>query len=86
MTDQISILEELDAIQRSGLEALAAVQDEAQLQAWRTANLGRSAPVMQVFTRLGGVPKEMRPQVGQKANQVKLALEAAETARSATRP
>ncbi len=30
---------------------------------------------MQVFSTLSGVPKELRPQVGQKANQVKLSLE-----------
>ncbi len=83
MTDQTNILEELDSIQRAGLEALEAVQDENQLQGWRTAHLGRSAPVMQVFSRLGQVPKELRPLVGQKANQVKLALEAAEAARGA---
>jgi len=83
MTDQTNILDELETIRHAGLRALDAVQDEAQLQAWRTSHLGRSAPVMQVFTRLGQVPKELRPLVGQKANQVKLALEAAEAARGA---
>ncbi len=83
MSDQNNIMDELDAIQQNGLTALEAVQSESELQAWRTAHLGRSAPVMQVFTRLGSVPKELRPQVGQKANQVKLALETAMEARGA---
>lgn len=77
MTDQTNLIDELDAIQQQAMQALAAVEDENGLQAWRTANLGRSAPVMLVFTRLGTAPKEQRPLIGQKANQIKQALEAA---------
>jgi phenylalanyl-tRNA synthetase alpha chain len=75
MIEQTNILEELDSIQQAGLDALTAVKDENDLQSWRTAHLGRSSPVMQVFSRLGQVPKELRAQVGQKANQIKLSLE-----------
>lgn len=81
MSEGNEILTELDAIQARALEALAAVQDENALQAWKTAHLGRSAGVMQVFSRLGQVEKELRGQVGQRANQVKQALEAAYAAR-----
>jgi phenylalanyl-tRNA synthetase alpha chain len=77
MAEETDILQELDEIQRAGLDALASVRDEAGLQAWRTAHLGRSAPVMLAFTRLGQISRELRPVVGQKANQVKLALETA---------
>ncbi|TLN18767.1 phenylalanine--tRNA ligase subunit alpha, partial [bacterium] len=77
MSEGNEILAELDAIQARALEALGAVQDESTLQSWKTAHLGRSAAVMQVFSRLGQVDKELRGQVGQKANQVKQALEAA---------
>lgn len=77
MSEGNEILTELDGIQARGLEALAAVQDESALQAWKTAHLGRSAAVMQVFSQLGQVEKELRGQVGQRANQVKQALEAA---------
>ncbi len=72
-----NVLQQLEEYQRNGMAALDAVQDENGLQSWRTAHLGRNAPVMQVFTSLGQVDKELRPQVGQRANQVKLALEAA---------
>ena len=68
---------EMDQIQNTALEGLSAIQDEAGLQAWRVANLGRSAPVMSVFSRLPQFSKEQRPQIGQRANQVKVALEAA---------
>jgi len=58
------------------------VQDEAALQEWRVAYLGRHAPVMQVFSRLSEAPREERPRIGQRANQVKQTLEAALQTRS----
>jgi phenylalanyl-tRNA synthetase alpha chain len=77
MTDQTAIYDQLEEAQRRGLEALQGVDDEAGLQAWRTSHLGRSSPVMQVFSGLGKLEKDVRPQVGQRANQAKQALEAA---------
>jgi phenylalanyl-tRNA synthetase alpha chain len=71
------ILKELEQIQRTALEALQGAQDEAGLQAWRTAHIGRSSAVMQVFSNLPQFSKELRPQIGQQANRVKQALEAA---------
>ena len=62
-----NILTELDEMQQKALQAVAALEDEAALQSWRTAHLGRSAPVMQVFSNLSKVDKELRPQVGQRS-------------------
>ncbi|MEJ5314716.1 MULTISPECIES: phenylalanine--tRNA ligase subunit alpha [Anaerolinea] len=70
-------LQELERIRQEGLERLAEANDAASLEAWRVAYLGRNAPVMQVFSRLGQAPRELRPQIGQSANAVKQALEAA---------
>jgi phenylalanyl-tRNA synthetase alpha chain len=75
-------LQELERIRVQALDDLTNVRDEATLEAWRIAHLGRSAPVMQAFSRLGQAPKELRPQIGQAANQVKVALEAALAERS----
>jgi len=72
-----SILNSLDRIRDKALHDLEAVKDEASLQIWKTSHLGRSAPVMQVFTRLGSLSKEERPLMGQKANQIKQELEKA---------
>jgi phenylalanyl-tRNA synthetase alpha chain len=82
MTDQTAIYDQLEEARQRGLEALQGVDDEAGLQAWRTSHLGRSSPVMQVFSGLGKLEKDVRPQVGQRANQVKQALEAALEERS----
>jgi phenylalanyl-tRNA synthetase alpha chain len=75
--DEKEILNQLAAIQQEGLAALEQAADEASLQAWRTAYVGRSAPVMQFFSQLPQMPKEVRPLAGQRANQVKQALESA---------
>jgi len=76
------MLDKLTQIEAVASQALAQVQDEAALEQWRIAHLGRSSPLMQVFSSLGALPREERPAVGQKANEVKKALEAAFAARS----
>lgn len=68
---------ELDQIEKTALSALGAVQDEPALEAWRVGHLGRSSPLMGVFDRLGQLPKEERPAIGRRANEVKRALESA---------
>ncbi len=77
MVDENSIMEQIASIEQDALSALHSVQDETGLQTWRVAHLGRSAPVMQLFTNIGQVPKDLRPLVGQRANQAKQALETA---------
>ena len=71
------MLDKLREIEKAALEALESVKDQGTLDAWRVAHLGRSSPVMQVFSGLGQLSKEERPAVGQAANKVKVALEAA---------
>ncbi|MGZ6316355.1 MAG: phenylalanine--tRNA ligase subunit alpha [Anaerolineales bacterium] len=67
----------LSEIEQNGLNALGSVQDEAGLEAWRVTHLGRSSALMKVFSGLGALTKEERPAMGQAANRVKVALEAA---------
>ena len=76
------MLDKLNEVERIGLEALQMVQDETALETWRVAHLGRSSGLMQVFSQFGGLSKEEKPVVGQRANEVKKALEAAFGARS----
>jgi phenylalanyl-tRNA synthetase alpha chain len=71
------MLDKLKEIERAALSALESVQDQAALDSWRVAHLGRSSPVMLVFSGLGQLSKEERPAVGQAANKVKIALETA---------
>ena len=76
------MLNKLDQIQDEALQALQTISDEETLQAWRVKHTGRSSALMQVFSSLGKLTKEERPQVGQKANLVKISLEDAFTERS----
>jgi len=69
------MLEQLDLIEKTALEALNAVRDEAALEQWRVTYLGRSSALMKVFDKLGSLPKEERPAIGRRANQVKQLLE-----------
>ena len=71
------MIDQLSEIEKSALDALQSVDSESSLDAWRVTHLGRSSALMQVFSGLGALSKEERPIVGQAANRVKVALEAA---------
>jgi phenylalanyl-tRNA synthetase alpha chain len=71
------MLEQLEKIERRAISELDEVQDEEGLERWRVAHLGRSSALMQTFDQLGGLPREERPQIGRRANQIKNKLEAA---------
>jgi len=71
------ILTELEELRKKGIETLQIVQDEIELQAWKVANLGRSAPMTSIFSRMKTVSAELRPIVGERVNQVKKELETA---------
>ncbi len=75
------MLAQLDQYERAGLADLVNVPDEAALEQWRVAHLGRNSPLMQVFDQLGSLSREERPAIGRRANEVKKAFEAAYTAR-----
>jgi len=70
-------MENLQAIREQALAALNAVQDEAALEQWKVAQLGRNAALTQAMKNLGQLSAEARPLAGKQANEVKLALEAA---------
>ena len=69
--------DQLNDIEKSALEALASVRTEDGLQQWKTAQLGRSSALMQVFAGFGKLSKEDKPAGGAAANRVKVALESA---------
>jgi phenylalanyl-tRNA synthetase alpha chain len=75
--------DKLNEIEKSALESLASITDQAALDAWRVANVGRSSPLMMVFAELGKLSKEEKPVVGAAANRVKVALESALEQRAA---
>jgi phenylalanyl-tRNA synthetase alpha chain len=76
------MLEQLNKIEQMALKALETALDEAMLEEWRVAHLGRSSALMLVFDKLGSLPKDERPAIGRGANEVKRTLEAALAGRS----
>ena len=76
MAEKEQELAKLEAIKSDALAALAEVTDEEALEAWRVAHLGRSSPVMGVFSSMGDLDKALRPVMGKAANEVRTALEA----------
>ncbi|MEA2008658.1 MAG: phenylalanine--tRNA ligase subunit alpha [Chloroflexota bacterium] len=71
------MLEKLEEIKKTALNALVDIEGEETLNKWKTTHLGRSSAVMDVFKNMGSVPKEERGMVGRTANQVKQTLQAA---------
>lgn len=77
MEEKERVLAELEEIKKTGLSQLAQVDHENELDSWRVAHLGRSSPVMGVFSNMANLDKELRPLMGKAANEVRQALEAA---------
>ena len=73
----MSELDRLEGLERAALQGLDQARDEAALQAWKVAFLGRSAELSRILDELRDLPKELRPAVGRRANEVKGALESA---------
>ncbi len=77
MSDKEKELANLEQIKSNALATLADVADEEALEAWRVAHLGRSSPVMAIFSNMGKLDRELKPVMGKAANEARQALEAA---------
>jgi phenylalanyl-tRNA synthetase alpha chain len=75
------MLKMLDQLQSGGLAALASAKDADALEKWRQEYLGNSGKVKAALAAMKDVPKEQKPAVGARANQVRVALEEAFGAR-----
>ncbi len=71
------MLDALAEIESSGLSALAQATDGDALEKWRIEYLGAKGRVRAAMAGLKDVPKDQKPAVGKRLNEVKAALEAA---------
>ncbi|NIS78775.1 MAG: phenylalanine--tRNA ligase subunit alpha [Anaerolineales bacterium] len=76
------MLKRLEKLAKRALTELESVAEEDDLQAWKVRYLGRSAELATITAGLRDVPKEERPAVGRRANEVKTTLEAAYESRA----
>ncbi|HLF36973.1 MAG TPA: phenylalanine--tRNA ligase subunit alpha [Anaerolineales bacterium] len=75
------MLDRLGQLEREALAQLEAIRTSADLQTWKVNHLGRSALLAQILDGLRELPKDQRPAVGRRANEVKAGLEQAFAAR-----
>ncbi len=75
--------EQLEAIRKQALEAVADTQTGADLEAVRVQYLGKKGELTAVLKQMGKLSPEERPVMGQLANEVRAAVEAAIEAQSA---
>jgi len=71
------MLDQLNQLESESLAQLSAISDPAALEQWRIAYLGGNGKVKLAMDALKSVPKEQKPAVGKRANEVKNAIEAA---------
>ncbi len=71
------MLEQFDQLEKEALASLERAEDEAALDEWYRAYLGRKGAVTLALRSIGELPREERPAAGQRANRLKQALEAA---------
>jgi len=76
------MLEKLDELLEKAQQELAQVADLESLDTWRVIYLGKKSDLNQLLRNVGQLSREERPLVGQRGNEVKMALEAAYEARA----
>ena len=69
--------EKLLEIRASALDAAAAAQDEASIEKVRIDYLGKKGALTAILRGMGALSAEERPVIGQLANEVRTAIEAA---------
>ena len=74
--------EQLEAIRKSALDAVVETRTAADLEAVRVRYLGKKGELTAVLKQMGKLSPEERPVMGQLANDVRAALEAAIESRS----
>ncbi|RIK41630.1 MAG: phenylalanine--tRNA ligase subunit alpha, partial [Chloroflexi bacterium] len=67
----------MEELQAGALAALAQTHTTDETRAWHGDYLGRKGKLTTLLTGLGQLPREERPAVGKRANEIKLALEQA---------
>jgi phenylalanyl-tRNA synthetase alpha chain len=67
--------EELNRLEQDAQAQLQAAESAEALAAWRSQYLGKKSPLRTVLSRLGQLPAEERPAMGQRANVIRQGLQ-----------
>lgn len=71
------MLDKLEQLEDSALRALEQAHDSGALEQWRIEYIGAKGALKNAMAGLKDVPKDQKPAVGQRLNEVKRTLEAA---------
>ncbi len=77
MSTTVSLVDELEQLERNAQAELGTLNDEAALEEWRVRVLGRKGTLATLLGGLGRLAADERPAAGQAANRVKTVLESA---------
>jgi len=77
------MLDDLDGVQRQAIAALGEAATPDALEAWKSAWTGGNGRLRAMMAALKDVPKDRKPAVGKRLNELKSALESAFDARRA---
>ena len=72
---EINIKEQLDLIRADAEKELAAIASSEELEAFRVKVLGKKGELTKVLSQMGKLSAEMRPVIGQAANEVRAFIE-----------
>ncbi len=75
--------EQLEAIRKGALESIGGAVDAAHLESLRVKYLGKKGELTAVLKQMGGLSAELRPVIGQLANEVRASVEKAIEAQAA---
>lgn len=75
--------EQLEAIRKSALESVSGTKAASELEALRVKYLGKKGELTGLLKQMGGLSAELRPVMGQMANEVRASLDSAIEAQSA---
>ena len=71
------MIDQLNQFEQDALAKLAALNDSESLRAWKSETFGKQSTLSTALTELGRLPKEERPLIGKRTNEIRRALEAA---------
>ncbi len=75
--------EQLEAIRKKAMEAIGGAEAAGDLESLRVKYLGKKGELTAVLKQMGGLSAELRPVIGQLANEVRASVEKAIEAQSA---
>ncbi|NDG62712.1 MAG: hypothetical protein EBY29_04505, partial [Planctomycetes bacterium] len=70
------MIDKINSLQLQGESELVAAKSPAQVEIWRTKYLGTNGELKALMSLLKDAPRDQKPELGKRLNELKLQLEA----------